>query len=58
MQATTCSGAIIVEPEQGFPFSFDQEKIVLLSDFWHASDDEIEAGLLGTEVSLPCVNLK
>jgi hypothetical protein len=52
MQATTCFGVILVEPEKGYPFDFDEERLVILSDFWHASDDDLEKGLLGIKVHL------
>ena len=50
MQAAGCFGGIIVEPENEYPFTFEEERIVIVSDFWHASDDEMESGLLQPKV--------
>ena len=51
IQAATCNGVIVVEPKDTYPFEFDEERIVTLSDFWHASDDTLESGLLSNNVS-------
>lgn len=51
MQASSCFGVIVVEPADGiYPFTFDDERIVAVSDFWHASNDQIESGLLAPQV--------
>ena len=42
-----------MEPADGtYPFNFDDKRIVALSDFWHASNDLIESGLLAPRVYL------
>ena len=47
----------MVEPADGqYPFTFDDERIVAVSDFWHASDDVIESGLLAPQVPSLCIN--
>jgi hypothetical protein len=57
MQASSCFGVIVVEPVDGqYPFTFDDERIVAVSDFWHASDDVIESGLLAPQVPSFCIN--
>ena len=38
-EQTGAYGAIIIEPEEGYPFSFDREHVVMLSDW---SDDDPE----------------
>lgn len=50
MQASSCFGVIVVEPADSYPFEFDEDRIVALSDFWHASNDAIEAGLVNSTV--------
>jgi L-ascorbate oxidase len=59
MQAATCFGVIVIEPASdcGYPFEFDDERIVTFSDFWHASDDKIESGLLNSTVSTKLRNV-
>jgi len=41
-----------VEPEIDYPFQYDEERLVMLSDFWHDSDEDMEEGLLGSNVFL------
>ncbi|TFY79386.1 hypothetical protein EWM64_g4622 [Hericium alpestre] len=52
VQIVTAYGALIVE-EAKPPFAYDADLILLLGDFWHASDANITKGLLGTPFTWP-----
>ncbi|KAF9892042.1 hypothetical protein FE257_002448 [Aspergillus nanangensis] len=44
-QAVTAKGPLIVDACNDEPYHYDEERTILLSDFWSAPDDQIVAGL-------------
>src|SRR5438876_101124 len=46
-QAVTASGTLIVEDPAGPPYSYDEERIIHLADYFTKTDAAIEAGLTG-----------
>ncbi|KAJ5820340.1 hypothetical protein N7474_005931 [Penicillium riverlandense] len=50
-QAVTAAGALIVESAQPSPYKYDEERIIVLSDFFTKTDEEIQDGLLSTNFS-------
>ncbi|CAG8083478.1 unnamed protein product [Penicillium salamii] len=44
-QGVTAVGPLIVEPADPSPFEYDEERVILLSDFFAKTDDVIEEGL-------------
>ncbi|WPH00141.1 L-ascorbate oxidase [Acrodontium crateriforme] len=47
-QAVTAAGALIVEDNGKPPYHYDEERIVLLSDYFKETDATIESGLVAT----------
>lgn len=47
-QAVTARGALIVDSAAPPPFEYDEERTVLISDYFSQTDEEIEAGLVST----------
>ncbi|KAI9733903.1 MAG: hypothetical protein M1834_002558 [Cirrosporium novae-zelandiae] len=45
-QAVSASGALIVEDLNSPPYSYDDERILHLGDFFSKTDEEVESGLL------------
>ncbi|KAL1966534.1 hypothetical protein VTN77DRAFT_4456 [Rasamsonia byssochlamydoides] len=44
-QAVSAAGALIVEETTPPPYTYDEERVIVLSDFFHKTDGEIEEGL-------------
>ncbi|CAG8262656.1 unnamed protein product [Penicillium olsonii] len=47
-QAVTAVGSLVVEPAQPSPYEYDEERIILLSDYFAKTDKEVEEGLLSS----------
>lgn len=47
-QMSTASGALIVEDEGKPPYEYDEERVILLGDYFNRSDAAIETGLTST----------
>jgi L-ascorbate oxidase len=45
-QAVSCAGALIVESREDAPYEFDEEKIIMISDYYNKTDEAIEEGLV------------
>ncbi|KAK9760000.1 hypothetical protein K7432_016420 [Basidiobolus ranarum] len=56
--ASTAYGALIIHEsdEASTPYDYDEERIVMLGDVFHRSDDEIVNGLLGIPTPIPIGN--
>ncbi|KAL4917426.1 Cupredoxin [Aspergillus aurantiobrunneus] len=47
-QAVTAKGALVVESHDPPPYDYDEERTVVISDFFSETDEEVEAGLVST----------
>ncbi|KAL4950911.1 Cupredoxin [Aspergillus filifer] len=47
-QAVTAKGSLIVDERGPPPYDYDEERTILISDFFSETDEEIEDGLIGT----------
>ncbi|KAK1994863.1 L-ascorbate oxidase [Colletotrichum falcatum] len=47
-QAATASGPLIIEDENEPPYTYDEERVVYLTDYFNKTDHQIEAGLTAT----------
>lgn len=45
-QAVSCAGPLIVEDEGECPYEYDEERIVMLTDYFNKTDHTIESGLV------------
>ncbi|KAK4497632.1 hypothetical protein PRZ48_010285 [Zasmidium cellare] len=46
-QAVSCAGPLIVEDAGPPPYDYDEERIVMLTDYFNKTDHTIESGLVG-----------
>lgn len=46
-QAVSCAGPLIVEDAGPAPYTYDEERIVMLTDYFNNTDHTIESGLVG-----------
>ncbi|KAF9870881.1 hypothetical protein CkaCkLH20_11553 [Colletotrichum karsti] len=47
-QAMTAAGPLIIEDRAEPPYAYDEERIILLSDYFNKTDAQIEKGLIST----------
>ncbi|CAK4004976.1 L-ascorbate oxidase [Lecanosticta acicola] len=52
-QAVSASGPLIVEDCKPLPYQYDEEQVILLSDYFNATDHAIETDLLSTPFVWP-----